>query len=160
MVDQYRPCVGIMLINEDNKVFVGRRLDFTQAWQMPQGGIDAGETPLEAAYRELDEETGISKEHVDLIAEHPEWLSYDLPDVLAKKLWDGSFKGQTQKWFAFRFLGHDSDVNLEKHIPEFSTYKWTELTKLTDEIVPFKRQIYENLIATFSRLVYNNKISS
>ena len=143
-----------MLVNEDNKIFVGRRLDFTQAWQMPQGGIDAGETPLEAAYRELDEETGTTKEYVDLIAEHPEWLSYDLPDALVKKLWDGKFKGQTQKWFAFRFLGQDSDINLEKHIPEFSEYKWSELNSLTHEIVPFKRHIYENIIQIFSHVLH------
>ncbi len=150
MTKQYRPVAGIMLINQENKVFIGRRIDFQRTWQMPQGGINPGETPREAAYRELDEETGVTKEHVDLIAEHPEWINYLLPQETANTLWDGIYQGLTQKWFVFRFLGQDSDINLSKHIPEFSTHKWVSLKELQAITFPLKPNLYKDVVSAFS----------
>lgn len=150
MTKQYRPVAGIMLINQQNQAFVGRRVDFQKTWQMPQGGINPGETPLEAAYRELDEETGITKEHVDLIAEHPEWINYLIPTEIADTLWASTYKGLTQKWFVFRFLGQDSDINLSKHIPEFSAHKWVSLKELRATTFPLKHNLYEDVVSAFS----------
>lgn len=140
----YRPCAGIMLINKDGLVFVGQRIDnASSALQMPQGGIDEGETPKEAALRELLEEIGTN--HAEIIAEYPEPLDYDLPETIAKKLWNGKYAGQRQYWFLMRFLGADSDIHLETEHPEFSRYEWVEMSKLPSLAVPFKRDIYQKL---------------
>lgn len=144
----YRPCVGVILVNPQGLVFVGQRFDsVVEAWQMPQGGIDEGEDPWAAALRELGEETGVAPHLVERIAETDGWLSYDLPEELIGRLWQGRFRGQRQKWYALRFLGQDSDVNIATEHPEFKAWKWTGLDELADMIVPFKRQLYHDLIA-------------
>lgn len=144
---RYRRGVGIMLINMDRKVWVGRRIDNTdEAWQMPQGGIDAGEEPWATALRELEEETGIPPHLVERVADHPERLKYDLPEELQPKLWGGKWKGQEQDWFLCRFLGRQSDVNIATAHPEFCDWKWIEAHHLPDIIVPFKRDLYRRLI--------------
>ena len=142
----YRKGVGIMLLNREGKVFVGQRLDKTsEAWQMPQGGIDGTETPEQAAWRELMEEVGTDK--AEIIFEIPDWLYYDLPKEIAAKLWGGRYKGQMQKWFVMNFTGNDSDINLETEIPEFMTWKWANTNELPDLIVPFKRELYKEIMA-------------
>ena len=147
----YRPGVGMMLIDRAGRVFVAQRIDMpSDAWQMPQGGIDEGESPLEAARRELLEEVGTDK--AEMIAEFPDWLSYDLPADLIPRLWGGRFRGQTQKWFAFRFLGEDRDIDIETETPEFSAWKWAEMRHLPDLIVPFKRGLYQRLAEAFAHL--------
>ena len=148
----YRPCVGIMLVNADGKVFAGKRIDQTvEGWQMPQGGIDDGESPREAARRELQEETGTDK--AEIIAELPDWLTYDLPAHLVGIAFKGRYKGQKQKWFLMRFTGQDSDIDLHAHEPEFSDWKWFALDEIPGLIVPFKRPTYEAVIAGFQHLV-------
>jgi putative (di)nucleoside polyphosphate hydrolase len=147
----YRPCAGVMLINREGRVFVGQRLDSTlEAWQMPQGGIDPGEDPLEAAYRELWEETGVLREHVELVAAAPEELTYDLPDELVGKIWKGKWRGQRQRWFLFRFLGEDGDVNIATAEPEFRAWRWAEPKDLPELIVPFKRELYREVLRAFA----------
>ena len=147
----YRPCVGIMLLNRDGRVFVARRKDTPgDYWQMPQGGIDEGETPRQAALRELEEETGTAK--AEIIAESREWHSYDLPADLIPKVWSGRYRGQKQKWFVLRFLGEDGDIDLATEHPEFSTWKWTEIDQLPALIIPFKRPLYECLLEEFRHL--------
>ena len=149
----YRPCAGVMLINRDGLVFVGQRLDSVlEAWQMPQGGIDPGEDPLEAAYRELWEETGVARDHAQLIATAPEELTYDLPDDLVAKVWKGKWRGQRQRWFLFRFTGQDSDVNIQTADPEFRAWRWLEPAELPEMIVPFKRPVYERVVKEFASL--------
>lgn len=146
----YRPCAGVMLLNRDGKVFVGQRLDSTlEAWQMPQGGIDKGEEARDAAVRELWEETGVRADRVELIAETPGELFYDLPEDLIGKLWKGKWRGQRQRWFLFRFLGDDSDVNIATAEPEFRAWRWADPDTLVDLIVPFKRQLYCEVLAAF-----------
>jgi len=141
----YRQGVGIMLLDRHGKVFVAQRIDMpSTAWQMPQGGIDKGESPLEAAWRELKEETGTDM--AEVIGESGDWYSYDLPVDLAPKLWRGRFRGQTQKWFVFRFLGSDEDIDIATETPEFSDWKWADVAELPDLIVPFKRALYSQLI--------------
>ncbi len=149
----YRKGVGIMLLNRADRVFVARRIDMpSDAWQMPQGGIDAGETPLEAAWREMLEETGTDR--AELLAESRRWLRYDLPAELAAQLWRGRFRGQEQKWFAFRFTGADADIDIKRHKhPEFSDWRWARMEELPGLIVPFKRQLYADLVAEFAALV-------
>ncbi|MCP4923019.1 MAG: RNA pyrophosphohydrolase [bacterium] len=143
----YRKCVGIMVLNAENKIFVGKRIDVsTNAWQMPQGGIDEGESPLEAACRELKEETGIH--NATLIAELGDWLTYDLPEPLRKKLWSGKYQGQSQKWFAFRFSGKESEINLDTETPEFTHWKWVDTEELLDNVIDFKRETYRTLVKT------------
>ena len=121
----YRSNVGIMMVNKTGYIFVGQRLDNNQnAWQMPQGGIEAGEDPETAAYRELLEETGVNQQNVRFLASSSRWLSYDLPEDLIPTLWNGKFRGQKQKWFLFKFLGKDGDINIATEHPEFSKWKW------------------------------------
>ncbi|MBX3564579.1 MAG: RNA pyrophosphohydrolase [Sphingomonas sp.] len=147
----YRPCAGVMLINAENQVFVGQRLDSVmEAWQMPQGGIDPGEEALEAAYRELWEETGVRRELVELVAAAPDELLYDLPEELVLRLWKGKWRGQRQRWFLFRFLGTDGDVNIETAEPEFRAWRWSDPQDLPAMIVPFKRDLYERLLTVFA----------
>jgi putative (di)nucleoside polyphosphate hydrolase len=148
----YREGVGIMLINADNMVFVAKRIDsISEAWQMPQGGIDEGEEPQVAAFRELMEETGTDK--AQLLAESAHWLTYDLPDALVPKIWGGRFRGQRQKWYAMRFTGIDSDININTPHPEFCEWKWIRMQELPDIIVPFKRSLYQALVNEFSGVV-------
>ena len=144
----YRKCAGIMLLNARKQVFVARRLDMpSAAWQMPQGGIDAGESPAEAARREMREEIGTDR--AEIIAESPRWFTYDLPVELVDQLWGGRYRGQTQKWFAFRFNGTDADIDLDTHEPEFIEWKWIEPEMLPEVIVPFKRELYADLLVEF-----------
>lgn len=147
----YRRGVGVMLINADGHVFVGRRIDNRdEAWQMPQGGIDKGEEPWPAALRELEEETGIRPKLVKQVACHPQQLRYDIPDALASHLWGGKWKGQLQDWYLARFLGSDEDVNIETKHPEFSHWKWVEPHLLPELIVPFKRDMYRRIVEGFA----------
>ena len=157
----YRRSAGIMLVNRDGAVFIGRRKKSRQGelvagheWQMPQGGVDDGEAPYDAALRELYEETNVSS--TSLIAEAPQWLSYDLPDN-AKSRWRGRYRGQTQKWFLLRFEGEDSEIDIERpggggHAPEFDAWRWERLEVLPDLVVPFKRRVYEGVVAAFASL--------
>ena len=146
----YRPCAGVMLLNRDGKVFVGQRLDnVLEAWQMPQGGIDPGEDALAAATRELWEETGITADKVTLIAEAPQEFYYDLPPEMIGKVWKGKYRGQRQKWFLYRFTGEDTDINLATEHPEFISWRWVDPHELPKLIVPFKRQLYEDVLAAF-----------
>ena len=150
----YRPCAGIMLANRDGLVFVGQRIDNPgDAWQMPQGGIDPGEDPEVAAFRELGEETGLLPDHVDLIARSKEEYFYDLPPELQGNIWGGRWRGQRQWWFLMRFKGDDADVRIDGHHPEFSQWKWAEPAELPRLIVPFKRRIYEGLVSEFGPLI-------
>ena len=148
----YRPCVGIMLINKDGLVLIAQRIDQrAEAWQMPQGGVEDDETPRQAAMRELEEEIGTNR--AEIIAESEAWIPYDLPRDLADKVWRGRFRGQTQKWFAMRFLGKDEDINLATAEPEFDAWKWTPLANLTDVAAHFKRENYRQVVDIFYHLV-------
>ena len=148
----YRPAVGIMLLNRHGEVFVGHRIDMPEmpAWQMPQGGVDPGETPRQAAIRELEEEIGTAK--ADILAESRVWLTYDLPVELAGGIWGGRYRGQRQKWFVMRFTGSDGDINLATEHPEFDAWQWVAPDRLPDLIVPFKRQLYIDILAEFRAL--------
>jgi putative (di)nucleoside polyphosphate hydrolase len=147
----YRPCAGVMLVNAKGKVFVGQRIDtILEAWQMPQGGIDPGEEALAAAIRELGEETGIAPSHVELIAEAPEELYYDLPPEMVGKVWKGKWRGQRQRWFLFRFTGTDADVNIATEHEEFRAWRWSDPADLPTMIVPFKRDLYQRVLAAFA----------
>jgi putative (di)nucleoside polyphosphate hydrolase len=149
--DKYRRGVGVMLLNRDGKVFVGARIDNSdEAWQMPQGGIDAGEEPWATALRELEEETGIPAHLVERIGGAAERLKYDLPAELCGKLWGGKYVGQDQDWFLARFLGTDADVNIATRHPEFRDWKWIEPRELPELIVPFKRDLYRRLLREFA----------
>jgi putative (di)nucleoside polyphosphate hydrolase len=146
----YRPAAGIMLLNREGKVFVAQRRDSTlEAWQMPQGGLDPGEQPLAGALRELEEETGIAAAKVEIVHRLDRTLFYDLPPDLVGKLWKGRWRGQEQHWFLARFLGEDSDVNLDTAEPEFRAWRWAEPEELPAMIVPFKKQLYERVLAEF-----------
>ena len=148
----YRPGVGMVIFNRDGFVFVAERLDNPGAWQMPQGGIDAGEEPEVAVFREMEEEIGTrAAEILEILGE---WIYYDLPVHTAKKLWGGRYRGQRQKWVALRFLGKDSDIRLDAHHhPEFKQWKWVPLDKLIDYAVPFKRDVYARVMKEFSKYV-------
>lgn len=146
----YRPCVGVMLANASGEVFVGQRKDWaTPAWQMPQGGIDNGESPDQAALRELWEETGVTSDLVIVVAETKDWVRYDLPVEIVGKMWKGKYRGQEQKWFLMRFNGSDDRVNIETEHPEFSEWRWLPADQLIENIVPFKRAVYEQVVAEF-----------
>ena len=140
-----------MLLNREGKVWVGQRLDNAlDAWQMPQGGLDPGEDPLDAPYRELEEETGIPRAKVELIARTPEELLYDLPPDLIGKIWKKNWRGQCQSWFLMRFTGEDSDVNIQTAKPEFRAWKWADPAELPAMIVPFKKTLYEDVLRAFA----------
>ncbi|MBU2959368.1 RNA pyrophosphohydrolase [Citreicella sp. C3M06] len=146
----YRPCVGVMLVNERGEVFVGQRLDSeVPAWQMPQGGVDPGEAPRDAALRELWEETGVNADLVTVEAETDDWLPYDLPHHIVPKIWKGRYRGQEQKWFLLRFHGSDDQVNIATEHPEFSIWRWLSADELVGQIVPFKREVYAKVLAEF-----------
>lgn len=146
----YRPCVGVMLINRDGLIFAGRRIDTAApAWQMPQGGIDAGETPQAAALRELVEETGVRPDRVELLGETRDWLTYDLPPELLGRTWGGKYRGQRQKWFLLRFLGEDAEIDIGREHPEFAEWRWIRADEMIAAIVPFKREIYRQVVAEF-----------
>jgi putative (di)nucleoside polyphosphate hydrolase len=152
----YRPNVGIMLIAADRRVWIGQRDDNDpgaeqSGWQMPQGGIDAGETPIEAALRELHEEVGTDK--ADVLRESVDWFAYDLPAALAASMWKGRFKGQAQKWVAMRFTGRDSDIDIATQHPEFRAWRWARARELPGLIVPFKRDVYRAVLTEFADLV-------
>ena len=152
----YRPCVGVMLVNRDGQVFVGRRIDNREGdwWQMPQGGVDPGEDLREAALRELAEETGVRADLVTIEAQSDTPLRYDLPEELMGKLWGGKYRGQEQTWFLARFSGSDADVDLEAHDPpEFCDWKWVRPAQLPELIVPFKKQVYEAVLTEFRGLL-------
>ncbi|MFC7499445.1 RNA pyrophosphohydrolase [Enterovirga sp. GCM10030262] len=148
----YRPAAGVMLLNHEGKVFVAQRLDSTlEAWQMPQGGLDEGEDAEGGALRELEEETGIAPDLVEIIARCPVELTYDLPDDLVGKMWKGRYRGQRQAWFLCRFTGRDEDVNIETEHPEFRAWKWADPAELPAMIVPFKKTLYENVLKAFEK---------
>jgi putative (di)nucleoside polyphosphate hydrolase len=157
-ITQYRRCVGVMLLNAKGLVWIGRRYDKPndegkgQWWQMPQGGIDKDEDPQEAALRELAEETSVTS--AEVIAEAPGWYNYDLPVHLIGKSWKGKYRGQTQKWFALRFRGEESEINLKVpgHTQEFDQWRWAPMDEILDLIVPFKREVYEKVITAFRHL--------
>lgn len=143
----YRPGVGVLLLNPSRNVFVGQRLDTTlEAWQMPQGGIDPGEDPATAALRELHEETGVPPHLARITQETPHWHYYDLPPAMVGTIWKGRYCGQKQKWFTLDFLGTDSDINIATPHPEFRTWRWAAPEELVDLAVPFKRDLYTDIL--------------
>jgi putative (di)nucleoside polyphosphate hydrolase len=156
----YRPCVGMCVLNRAGLVFIGRRIsgpehiDATHVWQMPQGGIDPDEDPYRAARRELYEETSIRS--VQKLGEIPEWLTYDIPPEILGQAWDGKYRGQKMKWYALRFTGEDSEINVVNpggggHKAEFVAWRWEEMRKLPELVVPFKRPIYERVVTEFAK---------
>ena len=152
----YRPCVGVMLVNGDGKVFVGRRIDNKEGdwWQMPQGGVDEGEDLRDAALRELAEETGISAEWIVIIKQLDEPLRYDLPEELMGKLWGGRYRGQEQVWHLARFSGEDRHIDLQAHDPpEFCDYRWVDPEQLPELIIPFKKRVYRAVVEGFRELI-------
>ncbi len=162
----YRPCVGMYVLNRTGRVFIGRRIggpehvDATHVWQMPQGGIDPGEDTYKAALRELYEETNIRS--VERLGEIAEWLIYDIPREIAGKAWNGKYRGQTQKWYALRFTGADSEIDIAHpagggHKPEFVEWRWEPLQNLPDLVVPFKRKVYERVVAEFAKFAQTSR---
>lgn len=162
----YRPCAGLAVFNREGLVFVGRRLagpehtDATHSWQMPQGGIDPGEDTYQAALRELYEETSIRK--VEKLGEVSEWLTYNIPQEIAGNTWRGKYRGQTQKWYALRFTGHDSEINITEpgggaHKPEFVQWRWEKLEKTPELVVPFKKPVYDRVASEFVKFTKAEK---
>jgi len=147
----YRRGVGIMLIDKERRVFIGRRLGTKDGWQMPQGGIDGAETPVVAAYRELKEEVGTDK--ATIVAESAHWLSYDFPAALRPSIWGGRYAGQTQKWFLMRFAGTDIDIRLDAHMPEFDAWKWIAPNDLPAIAIDFKQTLYRALLEEFAAML-------
>lgn len=154
----YRPCVGVVLLNREGMVFIGRRIDgpehtdLTHTWQMPQGGIDEGEEPWQAAVRELGEETNVRS--VERLGEIAEWLKYDIPREIVGQAWKGKYRGQMQKWFAIRFTGNDQEIDVDHpagHEPEFCAWRWERLQNVPDLVVPFKRAVYDRVASEFGR---------
>lgn len=146
----YRPCVGVMLINAEGRIFAGQRKDSpVAAWQMPQGGIDDGEKPRDAAIRELWEETGVTGDLVEPLAKSPGWVNYDLPPELVGKIWGGKYRGQRQRWFLYRFTGRDDQIDIATEHPEFSEWRWVTADEMLAAIVPFKRAVYDEVVAAF-----------
>ncbi len=143
----YRPCVGVMLINAEGKIFAGERIDTPDAWQMPQGGVDEGETLEAAALRELEEEIGVSADQVTILKATPDWVYYDLPDHLMGKAWGGRYRGQKQHWFLMELIASEDAINIATAHPEFGRWKWTDSASLIAEIVPFKRHVYQSVIS-------------
>jgi len=152
----FRQGVGMVIVDKNNRVFVGKRIDSkVNGWQMPQGGIDIGETPSSAALREMEEEIGSSKGKI--IAESKRWYSYRVPNFLIPKLWNGKYCGQRQKWFLIRFTGKDSDININTEHPEFDQWKWVELDQLLVDIIPFKLKLYQQVIQEFRPILEKKK---
>ncbi len=148
----YRPGVGMMIIDKDNRVFLGKRIDSkSRGWQMPQGGIDLGETPSRAAMREMEEEIGSGKG--EIIAESRNWYSYRIPEHMVGRLWEGKYCGQKQKWFLIRFTGTDDDINIEGEHPEFEDWKWVNINLLFKNVIPFKIALYRQVIKEFKSLI-------
>ena len=147
----YRKGVGMMVFNDDKKIFVGRRIDNQKAWQMPQGGVDENEGCLSAAKRELYEETGIQS--IRIIEKSKEKYTYDLPEYLLGKIWKGKYKGQKQRWFLIKFLGPDSEINLNQKCAEFNEWKWVDIDELSKLIVPFKKELYLSVIKEFQSFI-------
>lgn len=150
----YRANVGLALFQRDGLVFLGKRAgaEGPYQWQMPQGGVDRGETPLDAAWRELEEEIGVTRALAELLEETPDWLHYDFPSDVRKRLKSrGRYVGQRQKWFAFRFKGRDADIRLDTHTPEFSDWRWAALETAPRLVIPFKRAIYEEVVRRFAK---------
>ena len=157
----YRPCAGMMVLNRDGLVFVGRRVDgpehvdVTHVWQMPQGGLDPDEDPYKGALRELAEETNITS--VKLLGESRDWFAYDLPPDVAKTAWRGRYRGQKQKWYALRFTGDEREIDIANpaggHEPEFVEWRWEPARNLPDLVIPFKRKTYESVLAEFQHLL-------
>jgi putative (di)nucleoside polyphosphate hydrolase len=146
----YRPCVGVMLINAEGRIFAGQRKDNSvAAWQMPQGGIDGDEKPKQAALRELWEETGVTSDLVEFLAKSPGWVTYDLPDELIGKVWGGKYRGQRQRWLLFRYHGRDDQIDIATEHPEFSEWRWVTADEMLAAIVPFKRAVYDEVVAAF-----------
>ncbi len=148
---KYRPCVGISVINKEGKILIAMRKDIPGAWQMPQGGIESGEEAEDAAFRELEEETGISRDKVSLISSTSDWLMYDYPPNLPLKH-TRSYKGQQQKWFLMSFLGKDEDINILTKEPEFSEWRWASPSEVISLIIPFKKQVYTQVFSFFNLL--------
>jgi len=159
MTDKYRRCVGMVILNNENKILVGRRLDHPSGfWQMPQGGIDKNENPEEAVWREMMEEIGTNK--AKLIKESNQWINYDIPIETLKTLpWGHKYKGQRQKWFAFYFTGKESDINVGTENPEFSEWKWIEMDMIVNNAVPFKTKVYSIILEEFKDLFLSRKLS-
>lgn len=146
----YRPCVGVVLTHTDGRVFAGQRADMdTPAWQMPQGGIDPGEDPLEAAYRELEEETGVGRGHIRLVAQTADWHRYDLPIDVVPTRWNGRYRGQKQHWVRFELTASEDVIDLQFKDVEFSDWRWMSAQDVLDLIVPFKRPIYHDVLTEF-----------
>ena len=153
MSGKYRSCVGMMILNDTNKILVGRRLDHPSGfWQMPQGGIDEDENPEEAVWREMEEEIGTN--NAKLIKISDQWINYEIPkETLITLPWGNKYIGQTQKWFAFKFLGTDNEINVNTKNPEFSEWKWAKIETIEDNIVPFKRKVYSKILNEFKDIL-------